>query len=63
MLTATAWRAVSALFGLLLRIPAAMVPDGPLPTGMEYVGVGKEFYVNSGGAQITAPHAPWQATA
>jgi dimethylaniline monooxygenase (N-oxide forming) len=44
LLTEITWRAVSWLFRLLLRMPATMVPDEPLPTGIENVGVGMEFY-------------------
>ena len=43
-LTELVWRAVSLLFRLLLRMPAAMVPDEPMPAGIENLGFGKEFY-------------------
>jgi dimethylaniline monooxygenase (N-oxide forming) len=38
------WRVVSALFRLLLRMPAAIVPDERMPAGIENLGFGKEFY-------------------
>jgi len=43
-LTEVVWRVVSALFRLLLRMPAAMVPDEPMPAGIENLGLSKEFY-------------------
>ncbi|MEY8013760.1 flavin-containing monooxygenase [Mycobacterium servetii] len=43
-LTNLVWRVVSLLFRFLLRMPAAMVPDEPMPTGIENLGFGKEFY-------------------
>jgi dimethylaniline monooxygenase (N-oxide forming) len=44
LLTRLFWRATSRLFRLLLRMPAVMVPDEPLPAGIENVGVGQEFF-------------------
>jgi hypothetical protein len=38
------WWFASVLFRLLLRMPAVMVPDQPLPLGLENVGVAPEFY-------------------
>ncbi|MGW4117714.1 flavin-containing monooxygenase [Nocardia sp. NPDC004711] len=38
------WRAVSASMRLLLRAPKGMVPDAPLPAGIENLGVSDEFF-------------------
>ncbi|WP_067472104.1 flavin-containing monooxygenase [Nocardia amamiensis] len=43
-LTRLVWRVMSRLIRLHMRMPAAMVPDKPLPAGIEYVGVAPEFY-------------------
>jgi hypothetical protein len=43
-LTRLFWRVMSRLIRLLLRTPAVMVPDEPLPAGIENVGVAPEFY-------------------
>jgi hypothetical protein len=44
ILTSIFWRATGRLFRLLLRMPALMVPDQPLPLGVETFGVASEFY-------------------
>jgi cation diffusion facilitator CzcD-associated flavoprotein CzcO len=44
ILTRLFWRATGRLFRLLLRMPAVMVPDEPLPAGVENIGIGQEFY-------------------
>lgn len=38
------WWIAGVLFRTLLRMPAVMVPDQPLPSGLENVGVAPEFY-------------------
>jgi len=43
-LTTLLWRGTCRLLPLLLRMPPVMVPDQPLPAGLENVGVGGEFY-------------------
>lgn len=43
-LTSVFWRLTSVLFRSLLRMPAIMVPDQPLPKGFENIGVAPEFY-------------------
>jgi hypothetical protein len=43
-LTKLVWRVVSALIRLLLRMPGAIVPDEPMPAGIENLGFGREFY-------------------
>ncbi|MEU2258663.1 NAD(P)/FAD-dependent oxidoreductase [Nocardia xishanensis] len=43
-LTQLIWQVVSRLIRLHLGMPAAMVPDKPLPTGIENIGVAPEFY-------------------
>jgi Flavin-binding monooxygenase-like len=37
------WRAQTALLRRSLRLPANLVPDDPLPSGFENVGIGVEF--------------------
>jgi dimethylaniline monooxygenase (N-oxide forming) len=38
------WRGLSRVFRLVLRMPAVMVPDSPLPLQIETIGVAQEFY-------------------
>lgn len=38
------WRVTGLVFRTLLRMPAIMVPDQPLPLGIENLGVAPEFY-------------------
>jgi cation diffusion facilitator CzcD-associated flavoprotein CzcO len=38
------WRGYSCLLRRLLKMPAVLAPDAPLPKGFEYVGVGDELY-------------------
>ncbi|MGW4245578.1 flavin-containing monooxygenase [Nocardia sp. NPDC004722] len=38
------WRGVSAFIRLALRCPKAMVPDAPLPAGIENLGISDEFF-------------------
>ncbi len=38
------WGGYSRLLRRLLRMPAVLAPDTPLPRGFEYVGVGDELY-------------------
>jgi hypothetical protein len=44
ILTRFFWRATGRLLRLVLRMPAVMVPDQPLPLGIESFGVAPEFY-------------------
>ncbi|WP_196054604.1 flavin-containing monooxygenase [Nocardia aurantiaca] len=43
-LTERYWRAVSASMRFALRSPKVMVPDAPLPAGIESLGVSDEFF-------------------
>ena len=48
------WRAQTALLRRSLGVPATLVPDHPLPSGFENVGIGFEFYdVLRQGALVT----------
>ena len=38
------WRGASGLIRRLVRMPAAMTPETPLPAGFENTGIGGEFY-------------------
>ena len=43
-LTRLVWLGTCRFFRLVLGMPAVMIPDRPLPAGIENTGVGKEFY-------------------
>ncbi|WP_162958236.1 flavin-containing monooxygenase [Nocardia yunnanensis] len=47
------WRTVSATLRLALRTPRALVPDAPLPAGIENLGVGDEFFRMARRGRIT----------
>jgi dimethylaniline monooxygenase (N-oxide forming) len=48
------WRGQTRLLRQFLRMPKSLVPDHPLPTGFENIGIGVEFYdVLRGGTLVT----------
>lgn len=51
-LTRVMWRVTSRVLRLALGMPAPMVPDKPMPAGIENVGVAPEFYEQARAGRI-----------